>query len=94
MDYVSNTASFSDYAFGLNLKEIKHYFRCLLKSLDAVHTNMGYVHRDIKPSNILFNPQNGKFRLIDFGLAQTITHLKTRNMKDDQKLENLFQSCM
>ena len=38
----------------------------LLKILKVVHAN-GVVHRDIKPENILFDPQNLRIKLLDFG---------------------------
>lgn len=40
----------------------------MLKILEVVHAN-GVVHCDIKPENILFDPQNLKIKLIDFGCA-------------------------
>ena len=48
-------------------KTRKHYLTLqLLNVLRVVHSN-GVVHRDIKPENILFDPQNLRIKLIDFG---------------------------
>ena len=48
-------------------KTHKHYLTLqLLNILRVVHSN-GVVHRDIKPENILFDPQNLRIKLIDFG---------------------------
>lgn len=58
--------------------------RQLLKGLQAFKNN-GLVHNDIKPQNILFNPENGQLRFIDFGLMKTkkqITNLSKDNDND------------
>jgi len=38
-------------------------------ALAACH-GRGILHRDIKPSNILFDPESGRMKLIDFGVAR------------------------
>ncbi len=38
----------------------------------------GIVHRDINPSNLVLNPQNGEFRLIDFGLSGFVENQESR----------------
>tara|TARA_Y100000389_G_scaffold15025_1_gene13288 strand:+ start:5133 stop:6431 length:1299 start_codon:yes stop_codon:yes gene_type:complete len=40
----------------------------LCKSLQTLH-QLGFVHRDIKPGNILYNNDNNKLSLIDFGVC-------------------------
>lgn len=40
----------------------------MCKSLQTLH-ELGFVHRDIKPQNILYNNDNNKLSLIDFGLC-------------------------
>ncbi|KAK7686324.1 Casein kinase II subunit alpha' [Cerrena zonata] len=46
--------------------EIKNYVFQLLKALDFVHSR-GVMHRDVKPGNIMYNRQQRKLRLIDWG---------------------------
>jgi serine/threonine protein kinase len=37
----------------------------------------GYVHLDIKPANILYNQNDNKLYLIDFGLISSLKHIKS-----------------
>lgn len=55
----------------LDLMEIKSYIKNLCIALKYVHSK-GIMHRDIKPGNFLYNRQQKKFLLVDFGLAQSI----------------------
>lgn len=47
----------------------KTYFFKLAKVLDSVHS-VGIMHRDVKPGNVMFDPQTGVLKLIDWGLAE------------------------
>jgi predicted ATPase/transcriptional regulator with GAF, ATPase, and Fis domain len=40
----------------------------ITEALSEIH-GAGIVHKDINPSNIVVNPENGRLRLIDFGIA-------------------------
>ena len=42
--------------------------------LDALHylREKNIIHRDLKPDNILLNPNNGRVKLVDFGLAREL----------------------
>jgi eukaryotic-like serine/threonine-protein kinase len=44
--------------------------------LDALH-QMGYIHTDIKPNNVMIG-NDGEVKIIDFGLACKIGHIKER----------------
>ena len=46
-------------------------FRQMVEAIEYCHNN-GIIVRDIKPENIMFNPQNNKIKLIDFGFANYI----------------------
>ena len=40
----------------------------MLQQLNVLHKN-GIIHNDIKPENFVFDKQNKKFKIIDFGLS-------------------------
>lgn len=54
----------------MELNQIKHITREILKGLDYIHSH-GYIHRDIKSSNILISETN-EVKLIDFGYCREI----------------------
>ena len=62
---------FRDYYLDLSIQEIKIYMRILLDSMAYIHENF-IIHRDVKPSNFLFNRDQKKGMLVDFGLAQVL----------------------
>lgn len=56
--------------------------RMLLKIADALahaHRNL-VIHRDIKPSNILVNRDDGRPKLLDFGIAKLFGEQQDRNL--------------
>ena len=53
--------------------------------LAQVH-QAGIIHKDINPSNIVFDPRSGKLKLIDFGLATTLSR-ETPLLASPQVLE-------
>ena len=42
----------------------------ILQQLNNLHKS-GYIHQDIKPDNFVFDKNNNKFKLIDFGLSKS-----------------------
>lgn len=47
--------------------------RQLLTAVEYMHSR-GVVHRDLKPSNIVIDDLNDNVKIIDFGLADTVSH--------------------
>lgn len=52
----------------------------MCKSLQTLH-QLGFVHRDIKPQNILYNNDNYKLSLIDFGVCIPFNEVYTKKEK-------------
>lgn len=53
----------------MSLEDIRRYCYDLFTALFHVH-ELNVVHRDIKPSNFLYDVEEKKGVLVDFGLAQ------------------------
>lgn len=64
-------SDFREFLEICTINDIKSYMKNLLIAVDHVHDNQ-IIHRDIKPSNFLYNQEQEKGVLIDFGLAQKI----------------------
>lgn len=65
-DYTANNIRFSLFIV-----------RNVLSGIMALH-DKGYIHRDIDPSNI-FLTEDGKIKIIDFGIAKQIASLNTQD---------------
>ena len=44
----------------------------ITESLAVIHTN-NIIHKDINPSNIIYNPQTGQLKIIDFGISTRLS---------------------
>jgi cell division control protein 7 len=73
MSYLQNK-KFSEFFLDLNLFNIKLYMYNLLSCLENIHKH-GIVHRDLKPDNFLYDIDNHKCLLIDFGLSEAVREL-------------------
>jgi len=69
-------ARFPDLIFDMDLMEIKNYIGNLISALSHIH-KLGIIHRDIKPNNFLYDRDKKKYALVDFGLAQYQTDIRT-----------------
>jgi serine/threonine protein kinase len=69
----SNIQTMDDIDFGLFFADVNRF---LLK----IHAK-NVVHKDIKPENIVFCPQSGHFKVIDYGFLTAITK---KNQFDDR----------
>lgn len=70
MPYIPHK-KFSEYVGDMDAEELRQYMRALLIALRHVHS-FGVIHRDVKPSNFLYDRDNRRYLLVDFGLAQRI----------------------
>src|SRR5919202_2518798 len=57
----------------------------VIETLAAIHTK-NVIHKDINPSNIVFNPQTGQLKIIDFGIATVLTR-ENPTLKNPNVLE-------
>ena len=53
----------------LDLEQVVHIVGQLAEGLTASHAE-GIIHRDLKPDNIIFDPDTGTVKLLDFGIAR------------------------
>ncbi|CAH1643801.1 unnamed protein product [Spodoptera littoralis] len=70
MPYIPHR-KFSEYVGEMDATELRHYMRALMVALRHVHS-FGVIHRDVKPSNFLYDRDNKRYLLVDFGLAQRL----------------------
>jgi len=87
MPYIQH-CRFIDLVASMELEEVKLYMANLLSALAHIH-KLGIIHRDIKPSNFLYDRQNKKFSLVDFGLAQWEHELQAGARGSKRKAEEL-----
>lgn len=81
--YVKIT-DFRDILSNRSLSDIKHYMYELLTALQGVHSQ-NIIHRDIKPGNFLYNIEERKGYLIDFGLSQRIEERTEEESKEKRR---------
>ena len=58
-----------------SLREALRFGRAIAEALAEAH-GAGVLHRDLKPANVLI-PRDGRPRVVDFGLAETLHHEST-----------------
>ncbi|KZT69215.1 kinase-like protein [Daedalea quercina L-15889] len=91
MEYV-NSSDWRDIYRSLTELEIKQYVFQILRALEFAHSR-GIMHRDVKPGNIVFDREQRKLRLIDWGLAEFYhpdteypSHVGSRHYKSPELL--------
>jgi predicted ATPase/signal transduction histidine kinase/CheY-like chemotaxis protein/tRNA A-37 threonylcarbamoyl transferase component Bud32 len=68
-----------------SLPEFLHLAIQITEALGKIHLNK-VIHKDINPSNIVFNPQTGQLKIIDFGLS-TLLSQENPTLKSPNVLE-------
>ena len=56
----------------LTLEEFLTIAIKITESLAVIHKN-NIIHKDINPSNIIYNPQTGQLKIIDFGISTRLS---------------------
>ncbi len=64
------------YRHRFTLEEVLSIASGIAESLHQIHTEH-IIHKDINPSNIVFNPANGRLKVIDFGIASLLSRENT-----------------
>ncbi|KAK7794315.1 hypothetical protein R5R35_007696 [Gryllus longicercus] len=101
MPYLSHKR-FSDYVLDMDVDETREYMRNLMIALRRVHS-FNVIHRDVKPSNFLYNRENRRYLLVDFGLSQNVhpqakwsadERVKKRKRQEENNcIENTRKHC-
>lgn len=79
--------SLKDYFLGQSIP-IQQFLTLSIRLVDIlgrIH-NQNIIHKDINPSNILWNPDNGDLRIIDFGISTQLSR-ENPTLKNPQVLE-------
>ncbi len=66
----------------LKLPELLTLFIRIAEILDEMH-QQSIVHKDINPSNIVWNPDTGQTKIIDFGISAKVSKEKTDRLPSD-----------
>lgn len=68
-EYIKEECDYSALFDHISLQEAQIYLYQLMRAVQFAHSK-GIMHRDIKPLNIIYDRQERKLRLIDWGLAE------------------------
>jgi PAS domain S-box-containing protein len=69
----------------LPLREFLPIARQIVVNLEKIH-HAKVIHKDINPANIVFNPETGQLKIIDFGIA-TVLERENPSLKNPNVLE-------
>ncbi|XP_052758813.1 cell division cycle 7-related protein kinase-like [Galleria mellonella] len=84
MPYIPHR-KFSEYVGDMDANELRRYMRALMIALRRVHS-FGVIHRDVKPGNFLYDRENQRYLLVDFGLAQRLCPLPIETRQEPASL--------
>lgn len=67
--------------------QFPNFFEQIQVLMDGLHRMYvaSYIHHDVKPHNLLFDLEDNRLRLIDFGLLKTVAEVKRRRRGDPDK---------
>lgn len=79
MDYVPGKA-LNYFTHPKRLLPVPIVYGLMAKAADALYYAHKHqiIHRDIKPSNLLYDPETGRIKVSDFGIARLVDNSKTR----------------
>lgn len=67
----------------LSLEDFLRIAIKITEGLDAIH-QANIIHKDINPSNIVYNPQTGDLKIIDFGISSRLSQEFTTVLPPEQ----------
>jgi serine/threonine protein kinase len=83
--------SIKNYIKKIGFFDVESFLKIAIKiveSIEALHKN-NIIHKDLKPHNILFNPETGQIKIIDFGSSSLIN-----KEPEDKPVPNILRGTL
>lgn len=78
MEWIDGVTLDSWLATSPDINERRRVVEQIMDAVSYMHSK-GVVHRDIKPANIMITHDGSFVKIIDFGLADTVSHVELKN---------------